>query len=434
MTCPRDIIKTIVPFLKRKEYLAIIGPRQSGKTTFLGILRTYLNREMKIKPNRIAIITFEDRRLLAQFDSDPIAFIRSYMPKEGMQNFYLMIDEFQYAVDGGQKLKLIYDTIKGLKIIVTGSSSLDIKAQVGRYMVGRMLTFHLYPFNFGETLHMTNKRMEEIYRKNNPKVLDWLLKRKPFMFKKGTDVFHEEMNKYYEDFCMWGGFPAVVATGNRNVRKKILADIYDSYIMKDVKTLLALVTEKNLYLLSQYLATQTGNIVLYQNLSQVAGLDFRNLKKHLNILRETFICQELRPFFRNREKELTKNPKIYFLDLGFRNNLIEDFNSLEKRPDRGAIIENAVFIKLHGIFHGIEKVNFWRTKSGAEVDFVLRIKDSILPIEVKYSDFVSEKVSRSFASFVDCFKPATGLVLTKNYWGTIKKNKTQILFIPVYYL
>jgi len=113
---------------------------------------------------------------------------------------------------------------------------------------------------------------------------------------------------------------------------------------------------------------------------------------------------------------------------------MENFNSLAVRSDAGAIVENTVFIRLNELFQGIEKINYWRTKVGAEVDFILHTKNSILPVEIKYSDFPAEKVSRSLASFVDSFNPASAIVLTKNYWGSTIRGKTRILFIPVYYL
>ena len=120
--------------------------------------------------------------------------------------------------------------------------------------------------------------------------------------------------------------------------------------------------------------------------------------------------------------------------MGFRNNLIENMNSLDKRTDTGAIIENSVFIRLNELYGSVEKINFWRTKAGAEVDFVLQVRSNIMPIEVKYSNFHTEKISKSLASFIDSFKPVNAMVLTKNYWGSTKRNKTNIFFIPVYYL
>ena len=434
MIVQRDLIQKISPFMARKEFIAIIGPRQAGKTTFLEVLKTYLCKETKVREDFIQTVTFEDRRLLAEFETDPVSFVRSYVPQDISGRFYMMIDEFQYAIDGGQKLKLVYDTVKGIKIVITGSSSLDIKAHVGKYMVGRILSFNLYPFNFRECLRWNERRLERIYSQVNEQVIRWLLEGKLFKIKRGVDIFSEEMVKQYERLCIWGGYPEVVLAKSDNERKKVLADIYNNYILKDIKTLLELATERSLFMLSQYLATQVGNIVVYQNLSQVSNLDYRKMKRHLKILEETFVSREVMPFFKNRQKELSKNPKIFFMDMGFRNNLMENINSLNKRSDAGAIIENCVFIRLNELCSGINKINFWRTKAGTEVDFVLHIKDNIVPIEVKYSNFRTEKISRSMASFIESFKPEYAAVLTKNYWGLLKRDKTKVLFIPVYYL
>jgi len=324
----RDLLDRIKPFLKRREFIAIIGPRQAGKTTILGILKDCLSKESGVPGNLIKTVTFENRHLLAQFDSDPVLFAQSYFPAKSNRTAYLMIDEFQYADEGGQKLKLIYDTVENLKIIVTGSSSLDIKSQVGKYLVGRILTFTL----------------------------------------------------------------------------------------------------------SQYLATQTGNLVVYQNLSQVSGLDYRQLKKHLNILTETMVLREVKPFSQNRQKELSRTPKILFVDLGFRNYLMENMNNLEKRSDAGAIVENTVFIRLHELGKEMARINFWRTKAGAEVDFVWQADGKRVPIEVKFSTFDKPAIPKSFTSFINAFSPERGLILTKNYWDAVSRNGTKILFAPACYL
>lgn len=432
MIVQRELLAQIKVFLKRKEYIAIIGPRQCGKTTFLEIIKDYLIKELKIQKQSVHIITFEDRILLRQFESDPVSFVKSYLT-ENNEITYIMIDEFQYSEEGGQKLKFIYDTIKNVKIIVTGSSSLEIKAQVGKYMVGRILTFHLYPFNFKEFLSFKDKRFESIYDEKNKIIFNWLFEHKKSKHKQGEEQFYENMNKLFEEYCIWGGYPAVVLSKSNIERKKVLNDIYNNYILKDIKGLLQLATERNLFLLSQYLSTQIGNIVVYQTLGQMSGLNYRHLKKHINVLKETYIYEEVKPYFTNRQKELSKNPKAFFIDLGFRNNLVENMNTLEKRSDSGAIIENAIFLKLYETFQNINKINFWRTKAGAKVDFVLQIKENIIPIEVKFSSFSEPKISKSFNSFIESFKPKHGIVLTKNFWGSMKKENTEILFAPVCY-
>ncbi len=433
MLIDRDLMARIVPFLKRREYLAIVGPRQCGKTTFLEMLRDHLVKREKAAPDSVQGVTFEDRRLLMEFEADPVAFVRSYAPRGSGGAFTLMIDEFQYAQDGGQKLKLIYDTCRGLKIIVTGSSSLDLKAKVGKYMVGRLLHFTLYPFRFAEILRAGNKRLESVYEEYHAKVVRLLNGGKPFSVKSGPDPFADEFLKAYEEFCVWGGYPAVVLAPRGEERVKLLEDIYNNYILKDIKTTLEMATERSLYRLSEYLATQVGQIVVYQNLGQAAGLDHRKLTRHLNVLYETFVCREVRPFFVNRQKELSKNPKIYFLDAGFRNALMENMNVLGKRADAGALVENACLGQFLHLPGPPAKINFWRTKAGAEVDFVLTHGERKVPIEVKRTSSASPRATKSLQSFLDAFSPPHAVVLTKGFWGTGRRGKTRIFFIPMYY-
>jgi len=430
----RELIGKVKSFLTRPEFLSIVGPRQSGKTTFLGILKEFLISELGVAEGLVQTITFEDRRLLLQFEEDPVAFVQSYRRDDKEGALYLMIDEFQYAQDGGQKLKLIYDTVSRIKIIITGSSSLDIKAKVGKFMVGRMLNFGLYPFDFCEYLRAKNKRLEALYAEKNALLLRWLWDGQKADFDSGRDIFCEELSSEFERFCIWGGYPAVALAQSEEERKKVLSDIFNNYILKDIKTLLELATERNLFLLAQYLATQVGSVVVYQNLGQASGLAYRNLKKHLAILEETFVCNTLRPFFKNRQKELSKNPKIFFMDMGFRNHLVENINGLQKRSDAGAVIENTCFIRLKELFEGIDKINFWRTKAGAEVDFVLHTGGGVIPLEIKYANFSSAKTPRGLTSFIASFNPARALVLTRDFWGSAIVKDTQVLFAPVYYL
>jgi len=435
MLVNRDLINQIKPFLDKKEYLAIIGPRQAGKTTLLELIKEYLIKEKSIKSGNIKAITFENRVLLNQFDSDPVAFVNSYKDISASDNlFYLMLDEFQYSIEGGQKLKLIFDTVKNIKIIITGSSSLDIKAQVGKYMVGRILTFSLFPLNFGEFLAIKNERLEKLYKDSNKKLQNWILTDEQEEFFKGEeDIFASEFLKLFEEYAIWGGYPRVVLSESIDEKLKVLNDIQSNYILKDIKGLLELATDKNLLTLSQFLSAQTGNILVYKNLSHAAQLDYRKTIEHLRILQETFIIDLVSPYFKNKQKELSKNPKVYFFDLGFRNSLIGNTVSFGRRSDVGAMAENIVYLKLKSFLKGFGGINFWRSKVGAEVDFVVNPKGEIFPIEVKFSPFDKPAASKSFISFVKSFKPKKGLVLTKNFQGIIEKDGCKILFYPIYY-
>ena len=131
--------------------MSIIGPRQAGKTTFIKSIASELEKRNK----KVKFITFEKRGDLELFQNSIEDF------KDLISEYqYVIIDEFQYAKDGGQKLKYLYDTTR-VKFIISGSSSLELTFQTGKYMVGRMLDFQLLPFSFREFLSFQDK---ELYR------------------------------------------------------------------------------------------------------------------------------------------------------------------------------------------------------------------------------------------------------------------------------
>ncbi|MBM3703039.1 MAG: ATP-binding protein [Actinobacteria bacterium] len=406
-------------------------------------MKKYLISDLKINPELIKIMSFEDRRILQEFEKNPVSFINSWISNSEKIN-YLLIDEFQYAKDGGQKLKFVHDTLKNVKIIITGSSSLEIVSKVKSFMTGRLLTFNMYPFNFNEFLRFKDRRLEKIYCDNTFKVDEIIFN--PDNYKKGLskevsdnlpsgkDMYFEEFYELFNEYCIWGGYPSVIMSSVKDEKRKVLSEIFNSYILYDIKGLLELNTERELFLLAQILAAQIGSIAVYNNLSIASGLIYRKLIEHLNVLKSTFIIKEVRPYFINKQKELTKNQKIYFLDNGFRNYLIENYNSLNLRPDSGQIFEQYVFIRLNEICSGKVGLHFWRTKAGAEVDFIFLRGNDIVPIEVKLTEFNKPGITKSLASFINIFNPKTAFVVNKNFWGKSVVSNTKVIFIPVYYL
>ena len=412
----RQLEKKLAPFLKRKEVIAIIGPRQAGKTTFIKRLEKKLKEEKK----KVKLITFEKKSDLNLFQESVEDF-----KDLASQYQYVIIDEFQYAKDGGQKLKYLYDTTK-IKFIITGSSSLDLTFQTSKYMVGRMLDFRLSPFSFREFLSFENKELFNLLENRiNP---NFILK---FNVKNG---FGAEINKRLimalEKYAVYGGYPAVVLSKTKQEKETVLENILDKYLLRDVQSLLKLATEDELLRLSKFLASQAGNIIKYEELSNVSKLSYRDILKHLNILEKTFIINLVKPFFTNKRTELTKNPKNYFVDLGLRNYLLTDFRLIANRNDAGAMMENYAYNMLDSL-NLTPNLKYWRTKSKAEVDFIIEKEQNIYPIEIKY---VSKRVvGKSFYSFLEKFNPKTGIILTKDYLAEEKIKDTKVKFIPLSY-
>lgn len=416
----RDLRLVIDKYLSKPEILAIKGPRQAGKTTFLKTLQQDLSNKSKT-----ILITFENREVLEIFEQDIQSFNKLYVvPYETV-----FIDEFQYAKDGGQKLKYLFDTT-GVKFIISGSSSLELTFQTGKYLVGRIFSFYLMPFNFNEFLQAREPELAELLstkRKSTMKLIQGESSGISHDNNIKSNALQSRILKLLEEYIIYGGYPRVITTGDEEEKRTVLKEIINNYLLYDIKGLLELVTSDKLLLLAKALALQIGNLIEYQELGNLSGLGQIEIKKHLRILQETYILKLILPYFSNKRTELVKNPKVYFTDSGIRHSLLNNFSDFISRSDRGALLENYVNQSLSQ--H--EDLKFWRTKSQAEVDFVIEREGELLPIEVKIN---KNTIGKSFHSFIAKYNPKTAIVITLGEQKKEVVRKTNIYFIPAYYL
>jgi hypothetical protein len=151
------------------------------------------------------------------------------------------------------------------------------------------------------------------------------------------------------------------------------------------------------------------------------GVNSVQLKEYLSVFEKAFLTKTITPFFTNKRLEIVKNPEIFFFDMGLRNVIIKNFSALEDRVDKGAMLENFVFREL------VERdVKYYRTKNGAEVDFII---DDAIPVEIK-SNLSSMKISKSYHYFLENYKPTKGYVLNFNQIGKKEFNEAKVLFLP----
>jgi uncharacterized protein len=397
MYIERDLEAKIRKYLDSREIIAIVGPRQCGKTT----LMEHLAHTLK----GAKMISFEDREALELFAQDSKAFISLYA--KGAD--YLFIDEFQYAKQGGRQLKYIYDTI-GTKLIISGSSAPDLSVQSIKYLVGRIFVFNLYPLSFDEYLRHKDRKLFGAYSGKPSKPLS------------------EMINKHYEEFAIYGGYPRAVLAKDDEERVEVLKGIYNTYFLKEIKEILQLPDDFKLSRLIKILSLQAGGIANYGDLSSATGFEYKYLLKHLNVLMKTYVCAESRPFFTNKKKELVKAPKLFFIDNGLRNYAAGNFQGLGNRADRGALNENFVASEL--VKRGIE-LKYWRTKAKAEVDFIAEVNGKVTPIEVK-SSLAGARLTRSFRNFLEEYTPESGFVLSQDLIEDIAVNGTRIMFRPLF--
>ncbi|MBI5392353.1 ATP-binding protein [Candidatus Woesearchaeota archaeon] len=397
MYIPRDLEKEIKKYLSVKEIIAVTGARQCGKTTLILNLLKQLKDKKSIK-----MISFDDIKALSLFENDLDSFCQLYVKN----NDIIFIDEVQYAKESGKKLKYIYDNFP-IKIIISGSSSSELSIQSLKYLVGRIFIFSLYPFSFKEFLLAQNPSLVPLYEKA----------------RYGVEIT-TELNRYLEEFILFGGYPRVVLAKNKEEKIIVLRNIINTYLLREIKEVLGLKEDFKLLKLIKSLSLQIGNLVNYNELSSLSELSYPDVKNYFNILEKTFICSLMLPFKSNKRTELVKNPKVYFYDLGFRNSIIDNFSV--ERVDIGGMYENFIFSEL-------VKNNFtpkyWRTKSKAEVDFILEEKEEIIPIEIKVN--LSEtNLTRSFQSFLEKYHPSAGFICSSHFENELKVSHCKVYFIP----
>jgi len=429
----RLLLDELMKWIDRKEVLAIKGPRQSGKTTLLKMLKNQLVANKKIKEENIILITFEERDILEKFAVDPKMYIQSFIGDKQEKRFYFFIDEFQYLSNGGQILKMLYDIFDNVKFIITGSSSLELTDKTAKFLVGRIFFFHLWQLNFAEFIKTKSTQLSNAYQKKSNQVNNFITEGKSFSVT--SDIFINDLEKVFQEYAIWGGYPAVVQAPNPETKNIILKNIYSTYIDKDIIELLKITDHSKFKKLVSVLSAQIGNLANYNSLSRDTGTYFKELKQYLSILEETYIISLLRPFFSNKISELKKNPKVYFIDSGLRNYITGGIDgNLIFRQDLGAIMENVVFSQFKFKEEVFGDLKYWRTLGKAEVDFIIEMRDEVMPIEVKYTTFNSPQISRGFRSFIQEYKPKRALILTKNFWGEMEVDSCKIKFAPLWYL
>ncbi|MFZ3136761.1 MAG: ATP-binding protein [Thermodesulfovibrionales bacterium] len=400
MYIQRELERTIRKYLSTPEIIAVIGARQVGKTTLL--------RHIQEGIKKASFVTFEDLEVRALFDRDIKSFIELYV-KPFRCTF---IDEFQYAKNGGQSLKFIYDTVKDKKIFISGSSILDLTVTTVKHLVGRIFSFTLYPLTFQEYLSYRDRNLYQYYLKT-------------VRSQKIDPVLQKNFSDLLKEFIVYGGYPRVVIAKDDNEKQEILKSIFNIYLLRDVRDILGLIDDYKMFNLVKALSLQVGNVISYEELSAFTQQRMLALKKHLNLLEKTYVIHLLRPFFTNKRTELVKNSKVYFYDTGLRNALINDFKNLDYRQDKGVLYENFIFSEL--IKNNLT-LKYWRTKSKAEVDFIVNDK---VPVEVK-SLLSKPVIGKSLFSFIEKYHPEKAFVFNEKIFDSLVADKTLIQFLYLF--
>ena len=342
---PRSIQSIFEKNLRPNKVLMLIGPRRVGKTTFI---RNYLKA---FKAEEILKLNGEDVLDAALIQERSVANYSRLL--EGKK--LLVIDEAQHIPNIGMILKLIVDTIEGIRVIASGSSAFDLHQQAGEPLVGRMSTLNLFPLGQLE-------------------------------YSKVEDFKTTQENR--EERLIFGGYPELSQYSEWKDKEAYLYQLMNDYLLKDILKVDGVRNSHKLYSLLRLIAFQIGKEVSLEELGRQLGMSKNTVERYLDMLSKVFVVYRISGFNRNLRKEIVKNNRWYFYDNGVRNALIQNFNKLDLRADVGELWENylaAERIKFQN-YTQLHCTNyFWRTYDQQELDWVETEGDTIRSYEFKYS-------------------------------------------------
>ena len=325
------------------KVLVVIGPRRVGKTSLI-----------KKLINKLNVNVFED-------SGDNLDF-RRIISSESLQQLssafnpfdIIFIDEAQRIPNIGYSVKLLIDQFPEKKIILSGSSSLDLAGQLGEPLTGRQKKKILFPIGIIEINHQYGGI-------------------------KSLQILNE--------LLIYGSYPEVLKQNSFIDKKEYLLNLRDSYLLKDILELEELKHSEKLFDLLKLLAFQIGSEVSINELSKSLGIAKQSVERYISLLEKSYVIKRVGGFSRNLRSEVTKSSRFYFLDNGIRNAIINNFNMPENRNDMGMLWENLMIterIKKQEYLRLFSNNYFWRTYEKQEIDLIEERDGKLFAFEFKY--------------------------------------------------
>ncbi len=365
----RDLTQIVTELRKKGKAIVITGPRQVGKTTLL--------KSLFGSAKNVLWLDGDDSTIRERLKNAGAAYLKTLVAG----NQIVVIDEAQRIEDVGLIGKQLVDQMPDVELFITGSSALELSGMTNEPMTGRKWSLQLYPLSFREMLRHQG-------------LID--------------EVSHLKQRLIY------GYYPEIVVHGGREERR--LKELSESYLYKDIYAIEKIQKPEKFERLLKLLAFQIGQQVSNHELAINTGLDVSTVERYVDLLEKAFVVFRVPSFQRNKRNELKKSRKIYFVDNGMRNAIIEQWSSVDMRADAGMLWENWVMSERRKLINNEQasvSTYFWRTTAQQEVDLIEESAAGLKAFEFKWNEKARGAVSTAFTSAYP--EATTNLITPKNF-------------------
>lgn len=419
--------------------VAILGARQVGKTTLLNHIKENL-LQSGVASSSIFFFTFDDPILRSKVSSN-FYFIKDYIEDslggelyQQKKTIFLFLDEIQKSPQLFELLKIFHDKYReNIRIIMSGSASLEIQKGVVESLAGRVSYLFLYPFSIREIIEdkigmSTGASLWEDI--NIITSMEKLKARQSTLFRE-----KESFEGILRRSLVEGTMPGVFIRETKEEKNLVIQSFAATYLDKDIRSLKEIGNLDDFSNLLSLLSFEVGGMLNFSSISKDLGIAINTVKKYYSVLLNTFVINPLSPYFKKGRKKLIKSKKIYFFDVGVANFLAkrEIFEHLMGSPVLGAAFEN-IILKSFESFNKNRSfpynISFWRDYAGHEIDLIIEIGDVQLGIEITYHDEITKEKKRNFEYFFKNFPATRGIIVYRGKLDMIRVEGGNIICLP----
>ncbi len=344
----KEYEKEIMEKSNTGEIIILKGARRSGKSTLLiNHIKNLIKN--KVPVNSILFVNLEDPRFTPYLNLDLLEQIKEcylfYLNPE--QKPIILLDEIQNIPEFEKWIYKEYE-LKKSKLIITGSNSKLLSREIGTSLSGRYLDIEVMPLSFKEFLKFKNKSIKT----------------------KGELIAKQlEINRLFEEYLFYGGYPGITLLQNNNLKKEELKMYFDSILLRDIVARYKLENFYSLQKLAVILLSSIGNPVSLNSLKHNLNVSFDLIKKYVEYLENAYMIFRI-PFFNwSLKKQLANPQKIFSIDNGI-TTAVSFFTGKRK----GYLLENIVFLQLKKSFN---EIYYYKTSQNYEIDFLIKEKETI---------------------------------------------------------